>query len=161
MDGSLLEVGWVTRVHGVKGDVIVHPLSNIAGRFEEGLVVTLSKSGKVQERTLLRAKPYGHDLLCHLQGVDTREAAEALKGSALLAAPVDYGEDLLIHELIGASVIEADGTPRGSVLSVQANPASDLLLTDEDSLIPLVFVSNFDRESKVVTVTVPEGLFDL
>lgn len=161
MSSSLLEVGWITRVHGVKGDVIVHPLSNIAGRFEEGLGMTLSKGGEVQERTLLRAKPYGPDLLCHFQGVDSREAAEALKGSALLAAPVDYGDDLLIHELIGAAIVEADGTLRGNVVSVQANPAADLLVTDQDSLIPLVFVSNFDRESKVVTVTVPEGLFDL
>ena len=40
-----------------------------------------------------------------------------------------------------------------------ANPASDLLELDTGHLIPLTFVTEF--AGNVVTVEVPDGLFDL
>ena len=61
--------------------------------------------------------------------------------------------------MIGSTVREFDGTDRGTVIAVVANPASDLLELDTGHLIPLTFVTEF--EAKLVTVEVPDGLFDL
>ena len=66
---------------------------------------------------------------------------------------------LWVHKLIGAQVVEIDGTDRGTVVSVIANPASDLLELEDGHLVPLTFVTDFD--SNIVHVDAPDGLFDL
>jgi 16S rRNA processing protein RimM len=55
-------------------------------------------------------------------------------------------------------VFELDGTPRGTVVAVQANPASDLLVIDDGNLVPLRFV--VDRAPQRLIIDAPAGLFD-
>jgi 16S rRNA processing protein RimM len=65
---------------------------------------------------------------------------------------------LWVHELLGARVVEVDGTERGTVASVEANPASDLLVLDTGALVPLRFVVEHTKDR--VVVDTPEGLFE-
>ena len=46
----------------------------------------------------------------HLDGVDDRTAAERLTGAVLHAEPIDDPDELWVHQLIGATVVETDGT---------------------------------------------------
>ena len=55
-------------------------------------------------------------------------------------------------------VCEADGTKRGRVQSVQANPASDLLVLESGALVPLTFL--VEQSGDRLVVDVPDGLFD-
>ena len=89
------------------------------------------------------------------------EAADELRGSELRAEPLDDPDELWVHELIGAQVIDQSGEARGEVTAVQANPASDLLVVDDEMLIPVVFVVDIDTGANTVNVDVPDGLFDL
>ena len=57
------------------------------------------------------------------------------------AAPIEDPDELWIHELVGSQVVSSDGIERGVVESVQANPASDLLVLDTGALVPLTFVA--------------------
>ena len=97
--------------------------------------------------------------LVQFEGVANRSASEALVGRALLAEVDQHSEGLWVHQLIGSSVSERSGQPRGRVVSVQANPASDLLVLGSGALVPLRFVVSC-QDGEVV-VDVPEGLFDL
>ena len=91
-------------------------------------------------------------------GVRSREQAESLRGLALTAEALATGDDLWVHQLIGAEVRLPDGTAVGVVKEVEANPASDLLVLEGGTLIPLTFVtSHGDGE---VVVEVPNGLLD-
>ena len=92
------------------------------------------------------------------EGVDTVEAAERLRGLLLFAPPIDDPDALWVHDLIGAAVLSVDGTSRGTVESVQANPASDLLGLDSGALVPLRFV--VERRDGELVVDVPDGLFE-
>jgi 16S rRNA processing protein RimM len=88
-----------------------------------------------------------------------RTAAERFANEPLYAEPLADPEALWAHELIGARVVEVDGTDRGECVAVLANPASDILELESGALVPTVFVvSNVDG---VITVDVPDGLFDL
>jgi 16S rRNA processing protein RimM len=69
------------------------------------------------------------------------------------------GDGLWVHELIGCLVVGTDGTAHGTVETVEANPASDLLVLDSGALVPLRFVVASEPGS--LTVEVPAGLFDL
>jgi 16S rRNA processing protein RimM len=75
----------------------------------------------------------------------------------LMAAPLTDPSELWVHELIGSSVFDVGGMSHGRVVSVIANPASDLLELEGGELVPARFVTRFAAGR--VDVDVPEGLF--
>ena len=88
----------------------------------------------------------------------SREAADELREALLFAPAVEDPDSLFVHDLVGSELVELNGTPRGTVVAVQANPASDLLVLEDGNLVPLRFVVR--REPGLLFVDVPVGLFD-
>jgi 16S rRNA processing protein RimM len=150
-----LEIGRVNKVHGLRGEVVVALTSNVEGRLAPGVVV--DASGRSLE--VLHARPHQGKWLVQFVGIESRPEAEALGRPTLFGEPIDDPSALWVHELIGAAVVETDGTARGTVTEVHDNPASDLLVLSTGALVPLAFVQSM--EGGTITVEVPEGLFDL
>ena len=150
-----LEVGRITRSHGLRGEVVVSLLTNRIERVEPGSVL---RAGD-RELVVVAAKPQQEKWLVVFDGIASREEADELRGAVLTAEPIDDPDELWVHELIGSVVVETDGTERGVVQSVLANPASDVLVLDSGALVPLTFV--VDRAAGRIVVEVPPGLFDL
>jgi 16S rRNA processing protein RimM len=159
----LLEVGRVVRPHGLRGEVVVELVTSLPERLAPGSTLARPDGGAlvVDSAQLVpgRQGPLGGRWLVRFAGVDDRSASEALSGAVLLAEPVEGADGLWVHELIGARVVELSGRPRGTVVSVEANPASDLLVLDSGALVPLRFVVS--SAAGEVVVDVPEGLFEL
>jgi 16S rRNA processing protein RimM len=113
------------------------------------------------EQTLVVESARRHQgrFLVRFVGVDSRDAAEALRGVVVSAAPLgDAPEgEWWVHDLIGCSVIDRAGIARGRVVAVEANPAHDLLVLDGGDLVPLTFV--VEQHGDVLVVDVPPGLF--
>ncbi|MCY3787027.1 MAG: ribosome maturation factor RimM [bacterium] len=159
MAAALLEVGRVDRPHGVAGEVVVSLVTNRTERLQPGAELQIAGAA----RRVRRSRPFGNRWIVAFEGCADRDAAEQLRSAALLAAPLEDPAELWVHELIGAEVVCTEGSTRGKVLAVQANPASDLLALDSGALVPLTFVVSVeagDGPSRVV-VDAPEGLFDL
>jgi 16S rRNA processing protein RimM len=150
----LLEVGRVTKPHGVRGEVIVELVTDRAERMSEGTVLSSPEGPLVVEK----ASRHQGRWIVRFQGIAGREGAESLRGRVLSAEPLDDPDALWVHELIGSAVVEVGGTERGTVVSVVANPASDLLELDSGALVPVRFVT--DHRPGQVTVDVPAGLFE-
>jgi 16S rRNA processing protein RimM len=150
----MLEVGHITKAHGLRGDVVVELVTDRAERVAVGAVL----HGPHGPLTVERSAPHHGRWIVHLAGVGDRTAAEALRGTVLKAEPLEEPDALWVHELIGADVVETDGTVRGRVVSVVANPASDLLELEDGSLVPLRFVTG--RDEGVIRVETPPGLFE-
>jgi len=156
---GLLEVGRFGRAHGVRGDLFVDLTTDRIERaavgarlWARGAWHTIEQSNRANQRFRV-----------HVAGIDDRNAAEAFTGAVLYAEPIDDPDELWIHQLVGADVVESDGTRRGRCVSVIDNPASDLLELDTGALVPATFVTGIDRgaDPAVVTIDPPEGLFDL
>jgi 16S rRNA processing protein RimM len=113
--------------------------------------------------TVVSSKPFGPDrYIVQFEDVDDRAAAESLRGLELEAEPLDDVPDALwVHELVGAAVRDVAGTALGTVVSVEANPASDLMVLESGALIPVRFVTDHDPAARTVDVDIPEGLLDL
>ena len=166
--GPQLEIGRITRPHGLRGEVLVALVTTETSRLDVGSTLLTGTS----ELTVERASPHGRQWIVAFAGVSTREAAEALAGQVLTAEPkreADAGADgddqdpLWVHELVGARVLDATGVERGHVVAVVANPASDLLELDSGALVPLRFVVGgveMTSDGRVVRVDPPEGIFD-
>jgi 16S rRNA processing protein RimM len=153
-DGLLL-VGRIGRAHGLAGDVIVHLTTNRMERVAVGSQLH-SDDGVL---TVVTSRPNKSDFVVRFDGVSDRNAAEALVNTDLYAEPLDDPDELWVHDLVGATVVDQTGAVRGTVGHIEANPASDLLVLDGGVLVPVRFVTELD--DGVVHVDVPDGLFDL
>jgi 16S rRNA processing protein RimM len=154
-DPVRLEVGHVSRPHGVHGDVLVAPLTNVADRrFVVG--ARLWVGGAQLEIT--EARPHGTRWIIHFAGVDGRDGAVALRGAVVEGEPLDDDSIVWVHELVGCEVATVDGRQLGEVVAVEANPASDLLVLDSGVLVPMTFVTEMGDRS--LTVDPPAGLVD-
>ena len=151
----MLEVGVVVKPHGLRGEVAVDAITNRAElRFAPGSVLS-SDRGPLEVRS---SRPHQGRWLITFEGVVDRNAAEGLLGVVLSAEPLDEEGAFWVHELIGAEVVGVDGTRYGTVIAVEANPASDLLVLEGERLVPLVFVVS--QEDGRVVIDPPAGLLD-
>ncbi len=157
-----LEVGRITKAHGLKGQLIVNLTTDRTGeRTAPGALLFAGDDGRVLE--VVKAAPHKNNWLVSFVGVTTREQAEALQGMQLTAEHLDAAElddpdAVFAHELIGRRLVDQHGTDHGEILSLIDNPASDLLELSGDRLVPLVFYVEHDDET--VRVDIPAGLLD-
>lgn len=152
---DLLVVGHIRKAHGLKGEVVVRLTTNRSERLEPGAVLSTADA----TLTVVSSRPKDADHLVFFEGIATREAAELLRGAELRAKHLDDPDELWVHELIGAAVVDQTGADRGTVIEVQANPASDLLVLESGALVPVAFV--VEASGDVINVEVPDGLFEL
>jgi len=150
-----LEVGRVGRPHGLDGEVAVTFTSDRPERRTPGAVLY------ADDRELLveTARPHQGRWLIRFAGVTDRDAAARLRGVRLEAPPLASAPDeLWVHELVGAEVVDRHGRAHGRVAALEANPAHDLLVLEDGRLIPIVFVVAHDPGR--VVVDPPAGLLD-
>jgi 16S rRNA processing protein RimM len=143
----------------LRGLVVVELWTNRVERVQPGVELH-SAVGVFEVLHSSRVGPAGvwTRWLISFRGVEARETAEALRDVVLLAAPLPDVDALWVHELIGSEVVDPSGRSIGFIDSVEANPASDLLVLADGTLIPLSFVT--DRRPGQVTVDTPPGLLE-
>ena len=143
------------RPHGLGGDVVVALTSNRPERHAPGAVF-MTDGGELHVESV---RPLGRRWLVRFAGVDSLDEAEALRGVVLRAPAIEDPDALWVHELVGAEVVgSGDGRRLGTVASVVANPASDLLEIDDGTLIPVRCV--VDHGPGRIVVDVPAGLLE-
>ncbi|MGH2663315.1 MAG: ribosome maturation factor RimM [Actinomycetota bacterium] len=161
---TYLAVGRVARAHGIRGEVSVQPLSEVAERFEPGSVLR-GEDGR--SFTVQTARAHQHRLLVKFEEVPDRTAAESLRGTLLLvpvsaAPPIDEPDRFWVHEVVGLEVVTEEGRSLGRIGEVLANPANDLWVTEGGALIPAVreVVTRVDRDRGRVVIRELEGLVE-
>jgi len=152
---ELLEVGRLGRAHGIRGDLVVNLSTDRLERVAVGARLLIGD----QWRTVVSSRMQGSKRVIHLEGVDDRDGAEALTGRPIQAEPIEDPSALWVHELVGSTVFDRDGTARGTCVSVIANPASDLLELDNGALVPSVFV--VESAAGRIVIDPPDGLFEV
>ncbi|OLT26766.1 ribosome maturation factor RimM [Nocardiopsis sp. CNR-923] len=167
----LLVVGRIGRAHGVRGDVAVDVRTDDpAQRFAVGSVLTTDPADAGPLRVTASRRHSGR-LIVRFEGVADRDAAEELRGTALLVDSADIGptgdpDEFHDHELIGLAVVTTGGELVGTVEDV-LHHAQDVLVvtTDEGREVLVPFVSALVPEVDVtggrLVVDPPGGLLDL
>ena len=112
---------------------------------------------------------HGRNLRARLDGIDGRDAAEALRGRNVWAAADELevlpeGE-VYGHELIGCALVGEDGAPIGTVRDIWRTGAPDVLVVDgangRQHLIPAALLREVDASAGRAVVEVLPGLLDL
>jgi 16S rRNA processing protein RimM len=164
-------VGRIGRPHGVRGEVTVEVRTDDPDlRFVPGAVL---RTDPAERGPITIAGVHWHSgtLLLRLEGVDSREAAEAIRNTELLVDVADLPEiedpdTYYDHQLLGLTARLPDGTVLGEITVVR-HEAQDLLVVRRpeggDLLIPFVsaIVPTVDLDGGFVVVDPPEGLLEL
>jgi 16S rRNA processing protein RimM len=139
-----LVVGRVGRAHGVRGEVGVEVRTDAPDqRFAAGATLATEPAvrGPLQVRT---SHWHSGRLIVAFEGIEDRDAAQALAGTLLLidsSQTGDAGHDAWWdHELVGLRVQLADGQVVGSVRDVLHTGAQDLLVVAAEPGTPEVLV---------------------
>ncbi len=158
-----IEVAYVSRAHGVRGEVLAVPFVTGSTSLEE---VDGAWIGG-QYLAIERARPVPDGYLLVLAGVRDRDRAHALRGKTveLDRDALDLDDDeVLLADLVGCRVVTADGVAWGEVAAIEVGPQDRLVIRDLDAkverLLPVVdeFLADIDLEARVITVTPPDGI---
>jgi len=164
-------VGRIGRPHGVRGEVTVEVRTDDPDlRFVPGAVLRTDPADR-GPITIAGVHWHSGTLLLRLEGVDSREAAEAVRNTELLVDVADLPEiedpdSFYDHQLVGLSARLPDGTVLGEIVVVR-HEAQDLLVVrrgeGSEVLIPFVsaIVPTVDLAGGFVVVDPPEGLLEL
>lgn len=154
---DLLAVGRVGKPHGLGGSFYVtQPRERVLN--ETSSLVVNGRTVEIVHRGGTSARPF-----LHLDGVETREAAEALRGTDLYVPrgeTPELGEDeWLAEDLVGCRVVDGDVVV-GVVAKLLPYPSCELLEVQRPSpgtkalLVPLIgdAVRTVDVGAKIIDI---------
>lgn len=156
-----IEAGKIINTHGVAGEVKIEVwldspefLKKFKRYYLDGVELSVES-----------ARVHKGFLLAKLKGVDTVEAAMALKTRTIYIARGDAGlpkGGYFLSDIFGASVVDEEGRPVGELTDVMETPASPVYVVTGESehLIPAVpeFILNVDTDAGIVKVHLIEGM---
>ena len=161
------KIGEIVNVVGIKGEIKVYPLTNYYGDFEAGNEIYIENEKYVVEKMRI----HKNTLVIKLKGLDDRNIAEALRNK-FVETIMETSEELpddtyLISTLKGMKVESLEGEYIGEISDVIQNPRQDVyevtINEEKKVLIPAVkeFVKSIDKEKRIITIKVIEGLLEI
>lgn len=158
---SRVEVGFVARAHGVRGELRVVLHNPDSSALERAAALYIAG----ERRELLATRPTRGAVLASVEGIADRDAAELLRGARVEVAreelALDDGE-VLLADLIGCRAVLEDGSDWGEVVRVETGPQDRLVIRhgEIERELPLVdeLVTAIDLEAGTIEVAPPEGL---
>jgi 16S rRNA processing protein RimM len=167
---ALLLIGRVTGPHGVRGFLKIESHAQ-SGKslLAAGKIFLRQKSGELSEREILSAIPRKGGALIRLEGVDSRDQAEAQRGAEILILKASLSreeDEYFWHELIGLRVYLETGRYLGTVKEIMETAANDIYVVREgrkEFLVPAIHdvVKAIDLAGGKMILFEVEGLLDL
>ena len=162
-------LGHIAGAHGIRGEVLIKTYTEAPENV--GAYGPLSDEGGTRTFNLKSARATSKGVVARLQGVDDRNAAEALKGIALYIErerlPAAADGEFYHADLIGLAAVDGDGTPLGEIVAVQNYGAGDLLEirlagASKTELVPFTdaAVPEVDIAARRVVVILPSEAHD-
>ncbi|MEJ2385254.1 MAG: ribosome maturation factor RimM [Xanthomonadales bacterium] len=159
MDKRIVPLGHISGVHGVRGWVKVHSLTEPREAifdYQPWLLGEALEAVRVSE-----GRKHGNRLIARLEGVDSREAAEERVNRSIAVyreqLPETGDDRFYWTDLVGLTVRLEDGRELGAVERLMATGANDVLVVrgEQERLIPFVpgqYVKQVDLDKGEIVV---------
>lgn len=124
-------MGVLVGLHGLRGEVKLRPLTEFPERLRSHKELRLLRpDGCEERRRVLASRDHKGMLLVRLEGIETPEAAEALRGAEVLigldeAAPLPEGR-FYEHQILGLRVLTPEGEELGRITSIMEGASNDV-----------------------------------
>lgn len=164
-----LQVGRIVSTHGVRGEMRVQPWCDSPDYLCRFSTLYFDGDGR-EGRAVRTCRPHGNITLLTLEGVDSVEAANALRGRILYMDRTEAGlgeDEWFIEDLLGCQVIDAEnGTVYGKLKEVSQTGANDVwhiqAPNGREYLLPAIpdVIREVMPEEEKITITPLKGIFD-
>ena len=161
-----LPVGRIAGLFGIRGELKCDPTSAGRAVFSPGAQLRLVlRDDEGETVTIESVREHKGRLLIALEEAPDATSAQRFIGATFFAPrallDVEPGEFLDV-DLVGCSVVGADGRVHGAVERIEHYPSSDMLVVN-GRLLPMVraFVKSIDVKKKEIVIDdLPAGLLD-
>ena len=168
MKSEFLECGKILTAHGVRGALKIEHYCDSAEVLSRAKRVFLLEGGKYTEHKVIGGSAMGAQALLTLSGIESREAAIALRGRLVYLhrsdVPLPDGA-MFIADMIGLPVLHAETGERLGVISDVSDVAGRRIYTVKtetgEVLLPDVpeFIKEISEECGMRVSPIP-GFFD-
>lgn len=162
-----MDIGWVSRPRGLRGELWVTPFSDDPERLLELREFRVVLKAGPRPLRLAEGRRLGGRLAMRFEGIEDRAAAEAVCGSALQIHHRDLPplgpDEVFLADLIGLEARMTDGRPVGrveGVLELPAGPVLEIRAGGHEALVPFQrrFVPRLELAEGWLALEPPEGL---
>lgn len=173
MSAKLFNVGKIVNTHGIRGELKIISQTDFPDlRFDKGseLILVEPDGAKSVVAKVESAREHKGMFIVKFKEWDNINQVERFKGGM---AKVDEDnlaelddEEYYYHEILGCSVVTADGEKLGIISEILTPGANHVWVVKRpkgrDLLLPVIdpVVLNVDVAAKLVTVELMEGLLD-
>lgn len=159
-EDALVVMGRISAPYAIRGWVRIQTQTEYIDSLMDYPVWHVGRSGQWRPFRLVEGKVHGQYLLAHLEGMDDRDAAEAVMGMEIAVPredrPAAEDGEYYWDDLIGLEVVNGEGAVLGKVDALLATGAHDVLQIqgERERLIPFVdaFVREVDLAAKRIVV---------
>jgi len=135
MQTQYLQIGEIVKPQGIRGEVKLRAMTSDLTRFARLESVFMLKNGAYEEIRVQKGRTYDGFAFLKLQGIDDRNAAEALRGVKLFvdrAHAIELDEDEnFVCDLIGLEAVDTNGEAIGELVDVLTpNSVCDVYVFD-------------------------------
>jgi 16S rRNA processing protein RimM len=172
MKNPYIEIGYIADAFGIYGEVKAKLDVYDISEYLKIKKLLLGKKGATPQSYKIKEKNFRSETeaIFELDGIATREEAEALKGNTIFIYEADLPklEDgrFYYFEVIGYTVQDKKLGELGTVHEILEMPAQDVMVMsyqDKKVMIPLVdeVVLSADKANKIMHTDLPDGLLEL
>lgn len=167
---DMLRIGVVTTTHGIRGEVKVYPTTDDVKRFKKtDEVILITKQGNLTLH-VESAKFFKNIVIVKFKEFNNINEVEQFRKCDLMvtrenALPLKEGQ-FYFCDVIGAKVVEEDGSPIGIVKDVIETGANNVFSIEMENgkevLFPVIpdCIKKVDTEAGIVTAHIMKGLLD-
>lgn len=167
---DMLRIGVVTTTHGIRGEVKVYPTTDDVKRFKKtDEVILITKQGNLTLH-VESAKFFKNIVIVKFKEFNNINEVEQFRKCDLMvtrenALPLKEGQ-FYFCDVIGARVVEEDGSPIGIVKDVIETGANNVFSIEMENgkevLFPVIpdCIKKVDTEAGIVTAHIMKGLLD-
>ena len=171
---ELFTIGQVVAPHGVRGELRVLPLTDFPKRFVKTRYVYVCKDEKAELRCVLQSRLHKNIVILKLDGCETVEDAELLRGAKLKVneaelVPLPSGH-YYVHQICGLSVYTLEGERIGIISDILETGANDVYVISPDAgvsssreiLIPALkeVIKEIDLQGGKILIDLIPGLLE-
>ncbi len=165
----LVCIGKVMDAHGMQGELKVKPYTGTPGYYEHTRRVILDAGAGLSRYPVRAVRGTATQWIFALEGVETRRAAQSLKGAEVLLEegelrPLEPGE-YFMDDLLGCAVLTVDDEPVGQVRGVidtGANGVLEVTAAAGEVLVPMTgeVVKEVDVAARRIRIAPLPNLLD-
>lgn len=168
---SLIPFGKISKVHGLSGELRIHPFSRQLENLSRLKSIFIQKrgEGKLQEFKIIQRRLQKESAIVKLEGVRSVADAEKLRGCSVMVDTSDLVEteegEYYWFQLIGLMVYTTEGAYVGRVENLIDRTLQSLLVVKEDKrelLIPMIdaVVKEINLKDSRIVISPLSGLLD-